>query len=602
MPETQRIVRLLKNEIYPTYQLYALMAKNTSPEKGLKKGVRTVLDWLLLRLGENAPADLRELAAQEDPLFSYHESCGFGIDIVSIPDQGSWALQITEPDLGSDPGNPNQARQPVPGRVLETNIGFHIAGSKLECGFMTVVSDPEFAREDAEVYRLSPVRKMVEDPEFGLTQLTELSGTVFTIGSQDALKAMTEVWHHQDNQLPCVVFTAPVAEKTPIPDRKALESLLAAPRPGSMAALPLPLPSSGQKDAVDRPAFDAASFARACFSFCRSYQLKDGMLERFRTVVGTSIQPGDIVILNPDVDGGTVQVLPYTPLKKRQEEALAALQREIFAYPRRKERSYGGVAFLSAAHRKLRDQTEQKELLTEETQREWEQRLTLREAELTAELREAEERIDDLEQKISRLKQYQSQLDRDKDALRKERDTIQEEVQAKLRKKDEEIAYLRRKLAQPKSHGEIAAWAAQYFSGKLLLHQKAIDLLADRSAQTVPIGLICDALDFLATDYWDHRYLRISKEELNSRCSEKYGRPFEIKPTGEQTVAFTPTQYKVKYRIGAKGKPVETPLDYHLCVGNDVENLLRIYFLHDDEKRLIVVGSLPRHLKAVSIQ
>ncbi len=601
MPGTQRIVRLLKNELYPTYQLYALMAKNAPPEQGLLRGVRTVLDWLLLRLGENAPADLRELASQEVPLFSYHESCGFGIDVVSIPEQGSWALQITEPDLGSDPGDPNQARQPVPGRVLETNIGFQVAGSKLECGFMTVVSDPEFAREDADVYRLSPVRRLAEDPEFGLVQLTELSGTLFSIGSQDALKAMGEVWHHPDNQLPCVVFTAPAAE-SPVPDRKALEGLLAAPRPGSLPGMPLPPPAALQRETKDRPAYDGEAFARACFSLCRSYRLKEGMLDRFRSLAGTQVRPGEIAVLYPDVDGGSVRVLPYTPLKTRQEETLAALEREIFAYPRRKERSYGGVAFLSAAHRKLRDQAEQQELLTEEAQREWEQRLTLREAELQAELQTAEEKIETLEKQVSRLKQYQAQLERDKEDLRKETESIREEGLAGLRKKDEVIEFLRRKLSQPRTHGEIAAWAGQHFSSRLLLHQKAVDLLADRSAQTVPIGLICDALDFLATDYWDHRYLRISREEMNSRCSEKYGRPFEIKPTGEQTVAFTPVQYKIKYRIGAKGKPVETPLDYHLCVGSDVENLLRIYFLHDDEKKLIVIGSLPRHLRAVTIQ
>lgn len=106
----------------------------------------------------------------------------------------------------------------------------------------------------------------------------------------------------------------------------------------------------------------------------------------------------------------------------------------------------------------------------------------------------------------------------------------------------------------------------------------------------------------MATDYWASRYQRISREELLSRCSKKYGRPFEVKPTGNLTVEHTPTEYKIKYFPGAKGKPVESPLDFHLCVGNDPENLLRIYFLHDDKHQLIVVGSLPRHLKAISIR
>ncbi len=36
--------------------------------------------------------------------------------------------------------------------------------------------------------------------------------------------------------------------------------------------------------------------------------------------------------------------------------------------------------------------------------------------------------------------------------------------------------------------------------------------------------------------------------------------------------------------------------------GNDPGNLLRIYFFHDDENNLIVVGSLPDHLRAVKVQ
>ena len=39
-----------------------------------------------------------------------------------------------------------------------------------------------------------------------------------------------------------------------------------------------------------------------------------------------------------------------------------------------------------------------------------------------------------------------------------------------------------------------------------------------------------------------------------------------------------------------------------LCVGNDPKNLLRIFFLHDDSRPLIVSGSLPDQVRAVKIQ
>ena len=173
MAEKNRVVKLLKNELYPTYQLYAQMAsRKTTPAEGMKLAVSCVLEWLTQRLGDNAPAELLERIERGDTEFSFHLSQGHVVDIVALPGQNTWSLQITEPDLGSDPGNPEQTRQAVPGRVLETNVGFAIRGGKLECGFQTVVSDPEGTAEDAPVYRLAPVRRLLEHPDFCLMQLT----------------------------------------------------------------------------------------------------------------------------------------------------------------------------------------------------------------------------------------------------------------------------------------------------------------------------------------------------------------------------------------------------------------------------------------------
>ena len=603
MAEPTRIVKLLKNEIYPTYQLYAQMARKSSAKNGLRIGVRTVLDWLLLRLGENAPPELREQVALPEPLFSYHMSSGFGIDIVSIPEQGTWTLQITEPDLGSDPGNPKQDRQPVPGRVITSNIGFCISGSILECGFQILMSDPEFATEDAPVYRLSPVRQLLENPDFGLSQITVLTEAVTDIGNQDGLKNLLTTWHHEQNSMPCVVFTDPSKGTEQIPDIETLTRTISAPKFGAIPALPSQLQSQKPKQmAEDRPPLDAEAIAKSCFTFCRTYRVSDALFDRFKSAVGAGLQKGDIVILEPDVFGGTIRTLPYSPLKSKQADLIADLKNQMISYPRRKSFSFGNVAFLAAAHQHLRMREEEREQQAEESRVEWEQRLALREAELRSDLMQAEDRIEELTRQNGGLKRYQAELERDKENLRRLQEEEVQKYQLQLRKKDEEIAYLQRKLTQPTNHEDIAEWVAKTFEGRLFMHQKAVALLEDKSAKTVQVSLICDALDFLATDYWDYRYERISREEMNTRCSEKYGRPFEIKPTGTMTVQFTQAQYKIKYFPGARGKPVESALDYHLCVGNDMENLLRVYFLHDDDKKLIVIGSLPRHLRAVTIQ
>lgn len=272
------------------------------------------------------------------------------------------------------------------------------------------------------------------------------------------------------------------------------------------------------------------------------------------------------------------------------------------SYPMNKPISFGKIDFLSAARKGLLRRTEDAVQRSAETSEQWMQKLALLELQWKGVLQNKTQECTALEEQLERQRQYQDRLKKEKEQLRQEQQSTREHFQRLLADKEETISYLKRKLSQPHEHSQIVLWIENNFSGRLILHPKAKALLEDKNAKPISVELICDALDFLATDYWDRRYTRITTDEMNSRCSEKYGRPFEVKPTGTTTIEFTPSQYKVKYFLGAAGKPVESALDYHLRVGNDPENLLRIYFLHDDEKQLIVVGSLPRHLRAVTIK
>ena len=81
---------------------------------------------------DDIPAPEDYLTATDADLPSLYANQGHVINIVSLPEKGMWTLQITEPDLGSDPGNPAQKRQAVPGRIIETNIAFQITGNRVE--------------------------------------------------------------------------------------------------------------------------------------------------------------------------------------------------------------------------------------------------------------------------------------------------------------------------------------------------------------------------------------------------------------------------------------------------------------------------------------
>lgn len=169
MGSTYRVVKLLKNHLYPTYQLHAFMAnEKTTPQDGLRLAALTTMQWLKIRLGDDVPEEWKALpspeeylSATDDDLPSLYINQGHVVNIVSLPDKGMWTLQITEPDLGSDPGNPEQTRQAIPGRIIETNIAFLIVGKQLECGFKTIISDPVGAKPEAEVYRIAVVRQLI---------------------------------------------------------------------------------------------------------------------------------------------------------------------------------------------------------------------------------------------------------------------------------------------------------------------------------------------------------------------------------------------------------------------------------------------------------
>lgn len=611
------VIRLLQNRQYPTYQLYAEMAnKKTTPRDGLRLAALTTLEWLRQRLQDNIPPELD----QPDPscfrnvpdecLKSFHMSKGFVIDIVSLPKQGLWTLQITEPDLGSDPGCPDQERPPVPGRIFVTNVGFLISGQVLECGFQSVISDPEYPIEPAAVYRITAARRLMANPDFGLRQITALGPEAHPIVTVGQIKDLLAVQKHETNHLPIIVFTHARREE---PSSAMAQRMAAAPPfalPGkanqgisvreSVKRFPEPAPAADKQAFVP---YDVDSFAKDTVTFARTYLLSDELLDRFNTEATAELRPGDILMLEPGIWGGTQTVYSFRASSKGREERLDGLRNLVLSYPRGRAVHFGGVHFLSTARQDLMaislDALRQSEAASDQHALD----LAIQQERWNTILAEKERENQALQNQLSRQRDYQRRLEQAQSKLRDDHEKELDVFRGKLTAAEQQIEFYKRKLDQPKRHAEIAAWVKKYFDKKLLLHPRAVDLLEEKSAQSVNVGLICDALDFLATDYWDNRYLRIPEHEMFRRCSEKYGRRFQILPTGESTINFTPGQYKIKYYDASHSdKPRESGLDYHLRVGSDPENLLRIYFLHDDEKQLIVVGSLPRHLRTVTIQ
>lgn len=596
------VVRLLQNTIYPTYQLYAQMAnKKTPPEDGLRLAALITLHWVKQRLGDARVEELDDLpevetysAAGDDCLRSFHVSRGFLIDVVSLPSKGIWTLHISEPDLGSDPGNPEQVRQAVPGRVIETNVAFQVDKPALNCGFQILVSDPAGTAQKAEVYRLAIIRQLIAQPDFGLKQITPLTAQVRKIANAEQLKDFWELCRSPGNQLPNVVFTQ--AKQT----MPSLESLPKISEMGISFSPRLSVPQGVPPAAPSpQPSYDYDTFARRTMAYCRTYLLEAGLEEKLAGLLHTSLLANSIVIVEPSCLGGKKTVLPPKSSRQRQEEQLEQLRQTMCTYPREKEISFGNISFLSAARESLLQNTKELVRQSKELSLEWLQRIEQLEGQWKETLDKKDRAYEALLDKLNGQKEHSAQMERKMEELKARQTEREQTWQLASARQEEQIVYLRRKLSQPDALRDIAAWTEKYFKDKLLLLPVAADMLSDRSLHA-DVGLICDALDFLATDYWDCRYLRTAKEEMQTRCSEKYHRPFEVKPIGEATVHMYPREYRVKYTFSGETRRREVPFDSHLCVGTDAEKLVRIYFFHDDEKQLIVIGSLPRHLSTIT--
>lgn len=151
----------------------------------------------------------------------------------------------------------------------------------------------------------------------------------------------------------------------------------------------------------------------------------------------------------------------------------------------------------------------------------------------------------------------------------------------------------------PDSYSDIPRWIDSYLPDRIFLHSRAVRGLKDAVFEDV--HLVCQSLKLLANAYWDMRAnhdpvlrpsLSLAWEEGIKTLRLEYN-PQSIAPNrlGE----FRST-YTIDYRIGQTSQQVLGP---HLKYGTTKDDrfCMRIYFIWDDDRQLVVVGSLPAHLE-----
>lgn len=615
MSDFKRAKTLVKSIRYPTFQFWATANnEKIDANKQMNIAVLTSLEWLRTKFSEfNIPEEIEAPEWEQyesvslNEFKSVHINEGYTVDIVCMPQQKIWALRLIEPDLSTKLENNIEVSCAVPGRIFQTDISFSVVNNVLQCGVKITVSEPDTHTEPCKAYRPYLVQVLAENPLLGFRCGYPVGQNTWFLNKSERIKQLRD--YLTSGNLPAVILCDyESSKKQPSPstsgglssDIKDLETSVMLSRnaptlltPSLEKMLPIPTQQSAKEQEIETIQYDSSSLLKYRTCHAHYFRCPSNMLADLNKVLHLNAKNGDIVLVGTALCGGDIRYFAKT---EDPAENVRKVLYFLLEYPNGKPFNYGSVLFYADALLKQMeslqndqsDDTEKIELLNQE--------ITI-----------LKKKIDDLQleqiteaerhaKKISSLQQTISEANR-------QMADIRDDAADRIRKAEQErdrytakIAFHESLSQRPKTPAGIPKWVEEQFPSQLLFHSKAIKLISDVPADEVDMPLLCNAIEFLATEYRDKRIGQISEEEMNRLCSEKYGRPFEVTPTGNATAKYAGAEYKIKYFLGAKGKPVESILDQHLKTGNKAGKLIRIYFLYDSDKDLVVVGSLPKHL------
>ena len=615
MPPTDEMLNrnplLLKpNERFPTYQFYATMTGKASPEQTLLTGILTTFSWLRERFRElEVPADLQLPSASKvatvglECLHSFRIAVGYTVEVVWIAEKGVWAMQLSEPDLGDG----HQAgRTPVAGRIFETNIAFRLTHDKVEMGFRTLVSQPLGTMEPCEVYRPAVIKELVRNSGLKFFSEWPIVESCWSVSKGEVHKLMLWLKNKKRN-LPAVVTRMTNPRMTTMNRETVLKiaqmpEMIAIQRPGSLHInLPFVDPNSSSKPVSTYPFCGLLDdVPRLRMGYAQFFLFAEDSAYETAHKLGLELAENEIRVYPVCKPDGLVTPHSFHITSKNQKQVKDELLKELQDAPKNHPNEFGDVVFLAEAKRleqsRFMDLAKSKEELQLRWMEKWDERENGIENERASWRRQLVEWKEDLARLEEELAEARA------DAKRWEEEYLELERTSKWRNEEDQglIDWLKAQRNWPNEVEEVAAWVERTQAGKLILHQKALSLLKSVELQDLDVFPLCLALEFLANEQRDWLLKKIDDVQLRLRCTRKYGRPFEVSTSSETTLKKYWDEYKIKYGKSEKGKSHEQALTYHLKVGTNSEKMIRIYYLWDAEKKIIVVGSLPKHLPTVS--
>jgi len=524
-------------------------------------GAEAVLDWARKKW-----ADLVPMVSDQARDFE-HDQPGLEIGAVDLPERQLWGFRVEHPD------------SQVPGRtwlveavVSSPGKGFDVLGVRSQC----------CAGSSADVPFSSPrfVRTWLKDLE--VEDVGWRVGTSSSlIESRDQVDALIRLLNDPQRELPVIVVTEYERGQFCIDADR-----LAGRTPGLAHIVQLPV--EGTLVLTDALGRDRSVFKGAV----RTYFPGFGRPEDSQ--VHSVFLPSRIISWRgSDGDGrGAFQDYLVEQVHRFSVRAPARLEQMPSYLQLRRIKAQG----LLRAHRSREEQ--RKPAISSDATPTTELndvRVRLQGLELQVELLEFEK--GEAEKKAADAEVLFDEQASDLKAIRDERDTLRA-TNASL------LAGLRRSRQSggpperfPTTYSQIAVWADQTHSDRLVLIGRARRALKDAVYKDVDLVMSC--LQLLATEYW---LMRTAEPEEHDGAKLAYERKLsELRVDEGASISATARgqfedQYCVSYMIGHKSTQV---LERHLRGGSNTKDdryCLRIYFFWDHEKQIVVVGHLPSHL------
>ena len=605
---------LTRNVRYPSYQLWAIAGGSRNQENVLKIIVLHTMQWLRERFREHELPEELDFPPAGDyekvdisQFKNVYIKYGYQLEIIWLSDEKVWSMQLTEPDLGSRPGQGGQGRHPVAGRIFETNISYQETGKGVLCGFQTMVSEPEGTLEPCEVYRLGVIKNLKRDPLVGLQQIWQLEEKPHMIRTSVEVKAFNKKVKNKDRTLPVVI----VAEYA-LPNR---ELAVSEPIVSMPAILPTGLSSFKQGVLGNRysdvefrllqneKTYDSQkqgskpvlplnldSITHYRMGYAHFFVVAMDILAEFNRVTGFGLSNGGAVFCQSYQTDERETVFKHDEVIS--ENFVEMLDKMVQDYSSKKHFDFSFCCFVPQARiihnekmlKNIHTVTELKTYYADEMARDADKQskqLAEIESERQLELRKLERKLN-------------GEIDR-RGVLESTNQQLQERLIMQNAKIEMQTNRIRALRCRPQKLSDVCDWAEQNFCDHIEISERARRMMKDTKNNEVDLWTLCDSLEYLANEYWDEMNGLIDEAERDLYCSKIYNRPFTVISNSDLSLRNYPDDYTIEYK--KNGRTVNAQLTLHLKIGTDSERHLRVYFFYDKENRKIVIGSMPKHLR-----